>query len=969
MKFSLLLQNAIFSLLILSAQAVVSQTVIKGKVINATTGEGLYLTNVVIKGTTEGVQSDFDGSFILQTDQKLPLTLNVSFIGFESSEMEVTEANKKLVVVKLSDKTTAIDVVEVKGQRISEKQKSSPLTIEQIDQLAIKNASALSFYEETGKLKGVDITTASLGFTIINMRGFNSTSPVRSLQIIDGVDNQAPGLNFSLGNFLGSSELDVLKLELVAGASSAYYGPNAFNGVISIETKNPFYQKGLSASLKYGERNFTEMAIRYADALKNKKGQDWLAYKFNFAYLKADDWVANNTDSVYQSQNGKRNPGGYDKVNTYGDEDGSSGDFSKAGLANYGGLGQFHRTGYQEKDLVDYNTKNIKANAAIHIRTNPSQQESSPELILSSNFGTGTTVYQGDVRFSLKNVLFFQNRIEFRKRDKFFLRFYTTDENAGDSYNPYFTAYLLQNRSKTNTAWQTDYSQYWIGTIQPKMIALEYPQVVVITDPKTGFPCINYACDPTVSAAAEKWLATHYDSLLVWHQQARNAADFTGKARLVPGTQAFADAFNQIISRPNNAGVGDNAGTKFVDHSALYHGHGEYRFTPDWTDEWVVGANARLYTPSSDGTVFADGRQPFGPEKINSVTGLAYKDSVTTTITNFEYGVYTGIEKKFSNKRFKLNATVRMDKNQNFDYVLSPAASLVWQPDAINFLRLSFSSAVRNPTLNDQYLNLNVGPAVLAGNINGVDSLITTQSLTEYVQGGSNAKLVYFHIDPIRPEKVKSVEMGYRTTLFDKIFLDASYYYSFYNDFIGYKIGVKTQFDPQTHFPIPAQTTVYRYAANSDNQVTTQGFSVGLNYYFARYYQLSGNYSYNQLNTKVDDPIIPAFNTPLNKYNLGLSGRDVVFNIGGTRVQNFGFSLNYKWVQGFVSQGSPQFTGYIPNYSIVDAQLNYHFVKLNTIAKISVSNLLDNQQEQTYGGPRIGRLAFIGLLYEFTKKN
>lgn len=84
------------------------------------------------------------------------------------------------------------------------------------------------------------MTTASLGFKVINTRGFNSTSPVRSLQIIDGVDNQAPGLNFSLGNFLGSSELDVLKVDIVVGASGAYYGPNAFNGVISMETKSPF---------------------------------------------------------------------------------------------------------------------------------------------------------------------------------------------------------------------------------------------------------------------------------------------------------------------------------------------------------------------------------------------------------------------------------------------------------------------------------------------------------------------------------------------------------------------------------------------------------------------------------------------------------------------------------------------------------------------------------------------------------
>src|SRR5690606_15317953 len=118
-------------------------------------------------------------------------------------------------------------------------QKESPLTVETMGIIAIKETPAANFYEGLGNLKGVDVTASSLSFKVINTRGFNSTSPVRSLQIIDGVDNQSPGLNFSLGNFLGASELDVQKVDLIVGASSAYYGPNAFNGVIAMQTKSP----------------------------------------------------------------------------------------------------------------------------------------------------------------------------------------------------------------------------------------------------------------------------------------------------------------------------------------------------------------------------------------------------------------------------------------------------------------------------------------------------------------------------------------------------------------------------------------------------------------------------------------------------------------------------------------------------------------------------------------------------------
>ena len=164
--------------------------------------------------------------------------MNISYTGYESIQVLVTDATE-FIRTKLSETSILIEAVQVTGSRILDKQKESPLTVESMDLLSIRSTPSANFYDGLGAMKEVDMTTASLGFKVINTRGFNSTSPVRSLQIIDGIDNQAPGLNFSLGNFLGSSELDVLKVDIIVGASSAFYGPNAFNGVISMETKNP----------------------------------------------------------------------------------------------------------------------------------------------------------------------------------------------------------------------------------------------------------------------------------------------------------------------------------------------------------------------------------------------------------------------------------------------------------------------------------------------------------------------------------------------------------------------------------------------------------------------------------------------------------------------------------------------------------------------------------------------------------
>lgn len=281
-------------------------------------------------------------------------------------------------------------------------------------------------------------------------------------------------------------------------------------------------------------------------------------------------------------------------------------------------------------------------------------------------------------------------------------------------------------------------------------------------------------------------------------------------------------------------------------------------------------------------------------------------------------------------------------------------------------MRLSFSSAIRNPTLADQYLYYNVGRAILIGNIDGFDSLVTIGSIQDYfsVVSPLRSSLVYFNAPPVKPEKVKSAEIGYRTTLFNNLFFDGSYYYSQYTDFLGYKLGGDVTFDHIYQNNISG-ATFYRVAANSDEVVITQGASGGLTYYFAKYFSITGNYSWNELKkVSAEDDIIPAYNTPKHKYNIGISGRDIITPI----FKNFGFSINYKWVEGFLYEGSPQFTGDVPTYDMLDVQINKTIPKIHTTFKLGASNILDNKMFQVYGGPRIGRMAYFSILLELDRK-
>lgn len=928
----------LFGLLVAFAATIQAQTTVRGSVRDASIGEPIFSANVIVKGTNKGVTTDFEGEFKIEVNE-LPAVLQVSFIGYKPKEVTVSNASKRVDVLLTADQVM-IEEAEVVGERIDEKQKQAPLTVETMDALAIKEAPSGNFYEGLGNLKGVDMTSASLGFKVINTRGFNSTSPVRSLQLIDGVDNQSPGLNFSLGNFLGASDLDVKSVEIVAGASSAFFGPGAFNGVINMETKNPFLFPGLSVSFKAGERSLFEQAFRYAEVVEDKEGRDIFAWKLNFYNMQARDWEADNYEPVDASEVDADNPGRYDAVNIYGDEYYPAMDFSTSAPWNYPGLGTFFRTGYREVDLVDYNTNNLKANVAFHLRTQPEKEFDSPELIYSFNVGKGTTVYQGDNRFSLRDIVFWQNRIEYRKEGKFFIRAYTTEEDAGNSYDPYATALRMLEELRDPNDWAQVYVRYWNDSIVPTINDLGYPQLEPNPEPP---PFFTFDFD-----SLDAWTAFYTDSLTSWHSQVEewtnegnaNIPGVTGPGFLEPGSPEFIQLFTRFVSAKNNEMEG---GTRFFDRSALTHVHGEYLFEPTFIDQIRVGANYRIYRPNSDGTIFSD--------------------TAGVVITNQEWGAYLGVEQKFREDRYILSGTIRFDKNENFDLVISPAASFVMKPRENDYLRISFSSALRNPTLADQYLFLDVGPAILSGNLNGADSLITLESFSDYRNTLNTDTLSYFNIDPIRPEQVRTIEVGYRTTLWDKLYLDAGYYFSIYQNFIGFNIGIDAEFGSNG---LPTDLQVFRYSANSQNQVRTQGFSIGANYYLNDNFVVAGNYSWNQLvTTNEDDPIIPAFNTPEHKYNLSLSARDLTSNWGNGNT--WGFGVNYKWIQGFLFEGSPQFTGFVPTYDLVDAQMNYHVKSIHTTFKIGASNLLDNQQIQTYGGPRVGRLAYFSLLYELGK--
>jgi iron complex outermembrane receptor protein len=263
--------------LILNLSSVYSQnTEIKGKITDAKSNETLIGVHIALVGDVHGTISDYDGTFILKTSKALPLNIRISYVGYESQEIQITQIKKPLII-KLKEQYFLGQEVVISASRVEENILRSSVSIEKMNLRDIQQISTSNFYEGLYQLKGVDMNVHGLTFRLPNTRGFNAYTNYRMNQVVDGVENISPGLSFSAGNIFGVSQLDLESLEMVVGASSALYGPGGMNGTLVMKSKDPFRYQGLSIAFQTGMMNVGSATY----------GNPTPMYDFNIRYAKA----------------------------------------------------------------------------------------------------------------------------------------------------------------------------------------------------------------------------------------------------------------------------------------------------------------------------------------------------------------------------------------------------------------------------------------------------------------------------------------------------------------------------------------------------------------------------------------------------------------------------------------------------------------------------------------------------------
>ncbi|MBT8261785.1 MAG: TonB-dependent receptor [Bacteroidia bacterium] len=898
-----------------------AQTDISGKVVDQSS-EPILGANVIVVGTGTGTATDFDGNFTLRVDQAPPFTVQISSIGFETQTQEITSNNQVLNITLAEG--SQLDEVVISASRTPERIFESPVTVERFDIQDIKYAPNADFYDGLEAIKGVDINTNSLTFKSINTRGFATFANERFVQLVDGMDNSSPALNFVLGNLLGMTELDVNSIELLPGASSALYGANAFNGILFMTSKNPFDHQGISAYYKRGmtsqeaagDNDFYDMGFRAAHAFTDK-----FAAKVNVSILHGTDWFAVSEEDVLNPGRTRDHPN-YDGLNVYGDEVATNLRGVGVSLANMGLIPagsenllpseDVSRTGYNERDLTNYNAESVKFDAALHYR--PWADDF--EVIYVGKIGVGSTIYQGANRYSVKNFFLQQHKLEF-KNDNFFVRGYITDEDAGDSYDMRFTGININNAWKDNNTWFGEYAGAFIQA--------------------------------TLAGATPDQA----------HGIGRQTAE-TG--RLIPGTPEFQAAFDRVTNDPDIS-----TGSQFKDETQLYHVDANYNFSHLLEDiaDVQVGGSYRQYRLNSSGTIFTDFDGP---------------------ISYSEVGAYSQIQKKLVDDRLKLTGSIRYDKSELFDGQFTPRLSVGFtagEKRNHNF-RVSWQTAFRNPTTQDLFIGLDVGRAILVGSAeDNLDRDIRMFPLSgdgQNITGGTTATITardaYTNsfsvnsvltgapekaiINPIQPEEADVYEVGYRGKLFNFI-IDASAYYSQYSNFISNENVIVPLYGTVGDNSLSllalqnGDTKVYQTYTNSDADVKSYGASIGVSTRVAKKVNLSANYTYadQDFDQEANPDFRTNFNTPMHKAKASVRVTDLFPNFGVGA--NFRWSDEYFWQAGFAD-------GIVPSFSVLDAQINYKIPKLKTMIKAGASNVLNEEYFTAYGTGNIGAQYYVSLI-------
>ena len=950
------------TLMVFSANAQSAST-ITGTVKNANTSESLSAVTVTVKGGTAGTFTDDKGNFKLSVT-KFPVTLLISSVGFDSKEVVVSNSKANVAVSLTQGYVLGSDVV-VSASRVAERILESPVSIERVSNAQIKATASSNYYDMLANVKGVDVVGASLTFKSISTRGFNGSGNTRMNQLIDGMDNQAPGLNFSVGTMVGLTELDVDNMELLPGASSALYGSGGMNGTVLINSKNPFKYQGLSFQIKQGVNhidNYERPQAAYKDYTvrwASKIGDRW-AYKISAEYTEAQDWLAMNTSNYSRNTgtaNGQAISGtrftdpNYDGVNVYGDETSSSlsGVYSsvKAGVlgaltAAYGGNatlanGAFAQL-YGAAQAGPY-SGNLATYSAFLKGANASLAPYAPYLYgdakgMFTGVNVSRTGYnESDIIDPVAKNLKVSGSLHYKINDN-------TEASASmytGSGNTVYTGsdrYSLNGLNMTQLKLEIKSKNWFARAYQTLEDAGNSYNATITTRLFNEAWKSSTTWYPTYTAAY-----VQYKDAGLGINEAAAAARAVADAGRPTGNIGSTQLFKSIANIPISQGGG-----KFLDKSSLNVIEAQYNLTDvlgldKYDASLLVGGSIKGYVLNSQGTLFAD---------------------TTRRIWINENGTYAQLSKKFFGDILKLSVSGRYDKNDNFAGRFTPRATAVVKIAEDNNIRLSYQEAYRFPTTQNQWINLLVGGGTrLMGGLPQLRNYYNFNTNPAYSLASVLAGApVQQQFGEFKPESMSSFEVGYKTLINKKLLLDFYAYAGKYTNFISGVTVLQSRnaANPQLADLLDASKRIaYSISTNAPGDVYTSGWGISADYLLPNNFSFSSSVYTDEIGN-LPSGFISYFNTPLFRANFALNNSGFLFK------NRLGFSANLHYQDDFVYEGTFA-VGKVASFNTIDAVLTYKVPSIKSMIKVGGTNILNHYYQTAYGSPTVGGLYYVSFAY------
>ncbi len=933
MKAKTIIFFTLFHLLLLSF-TLNAQTTLTG-IITDTDGEPLPYANVAILATNEGVNTNEEGKFTLSTQLNLPITLNVSYVGF--SDQEITVKDNQPLNITLEEKGFMSEEVVVSASRKPEKIQDAPAPISVIGTRQLEASAQAEPIRNLINTPGVQIQQQSAARINIEMRGSSGLFGTGVFPILDYRSLIGPGLGTFQSDAAGISNIDIAKIEVVRGPGSALYGPSVTSGVVHFMSKNPIDFPGTTIEVGGGELNTILTAVRHAGHNKSKK----FGYKINAGFNRGNEFTLDPNDPEDSLQIAKfKNQ----IIQPFIENGYATLDAEEVLLT----MEELDKDGDGNPMANDW--WNAHANATLEFRP---QKELS--VFLSGGYNQASAVFYNSQGEGLSQAQEFWGQARVQKGGLFAQAFYVTND-GGNRQNPTF---LYQTGNRTSLGRNQFEAQVQYNFDVPKFLNADFTTGIDyrLTQSKT-FNLVygrNEDIDDysiiggyiqgkfTLTPKLDLFLAARYDQFNFIDE-----GTFAPRAALVykpSPTHTIRASYNKSSS-PNTALE------TYIDFPLADAGPFAI---------WLLGNHEAVEWNDNPGTTLLVGDNPTVPG-IGLPTNVAYAaitPELMPAIQEFVEG--NPVTAPFWPILEEILLTTSLDGYSNGVTVDLDGTPLSLQNAATTAIRIDHQLEVGYKGLIGDKLGITADAYWISRknftDLGTITPLVATPTLSTDLETEITITFIpqikQAFMDAGFPEADAEVQANLYGTLLGSAYGDAAEEAGL-NSTVGLVDGI----DRLPDFDKPLMAWGYR---SFPDRYSYWGTDLGLEYYINENLSVFGNYSFISQTEFTDEDLGEEgsgrkiyLSQPANK-----------FRIGANYAPSTGLrgSLSFQHDDEFYADFG-QYAGITQAKNLVDASIGYKF-DFGLTLNVSANNLLNSEYRAFIGFPKIGRRIIGKIRYDF----